>query len=90
MLIEQGLKERVMKLSMIVGLAAGWGTALVGSAGCGGEDPTSSSALPAPVNGVYSFKFGEYAVESSEVHLGAFRYGGLRQLARGLVGLLRR
>ena len=56
MLIEQGLKERVMKLSMIVGLAAGWGTALVGSAGCGGEDPTSSSALPAPVNGVYSLQ----------------------------------
>src|SRR5580704_6877710 len=45
-----------MRLVTVAGIAAASGMALVGSAGCGGQDPTStpSTALPAPVNGVYS------------------------------------
>ena len=45
-----------MRLRTFAGIAAGCGVALVGSAGCGdhGSTPSSSSSLPAPVNGVYT------------------------------------
>ena len=45
-----------MRLRTFAGIACRCGVALVGSAGCGdhGSTPSSSSSLPAPVNGVYT------------------------------------
>ena len=45
-----------MRLVTFAGIAAASGLALAGSAGCGDQNQGSapSTALPAPVNGVYS------------------------------------
>ena len=81
-----------MKIRTLAEIAATSGIAMVGVMGCG-DGQSSPSTRPATVpreRCVLATDSSGHAVGSSEVHLGAIRYRGLRWLARGPVGLFGR